>query len=246
MPSVAVDNAREVLGYASTLGASVAGIADLKMVDPLPAYGGVVLRDFRHAVSMAIGLPSAAVEMISADHPGILYAWAYRTANTALDALALKVSALISGRGFRALAIPASMNLDPTQRVGHISHKSMAWAAGLGWIGRNGLLVNPTYGPRLRLVTVLTDMPLACGVPLKCRCGDCRLCVDSCPSKALRYADFETRPTSRESIFEASRCATRLAAMKALLEKQPASAPFAATVCGMCIRSCPVGKPVRG
>ena len=89
-------------------------------------------------------------------------------------------------------------------------------------------------------------MPLACGVPLKCRCGDCRLCVDSCPSKALRYADFETRPTSRESIFEVSRCASRLAAMKALLEKQPASAPFASTVCGMCIHSCPIGKPVRG
>ncbi|HRR55044.1 MAG TPA: hypothetical protein P5290_06840 [Candidatus Methanomethylicus sp.] len=59
MPSVAMDNAREVLGYASALGASAAGIADLKTVEQLPEYGGVALRDFRHAVSMAIGLPDS-------------------------------------------------------------------------------------------------------------------------------------------------------------------------------------------
>jgi len=54
-----MDNAREVLGYASALGASAAGIADLKTVEQLPEYGGVALRDFRHAVSMAIGLPDS-------------------------------------------------------------------------------------------------------------------------------------------------------------------------------------------
>jgi len=243
--SDAEDNAQEVLDYAALLGASVAGIADLRLVDALPAYGGVDLKGFRHAVSMAIGLPSAAVEMIRVDDPGILYAWAYRTANMALDALALKVSSLISGRGFRALAIPASMNLDSDQGIGHISHKSMAWAAGLGWIGRNGLLVNPTYGPRLRLVTVLTDMPLVCGAPTKCQCGDCMLCIKSCPSKALRYVDFEVRPPSREDIFNQSRCASRLAAMKERLAKQPASAAYAVTVCGMCIRACPRGKQGR-
>jgi len=242
LPPDAVDNTRQVLGYAASLGASVAGAADLRTIDPLPSHGGLSLDAFRHAISMAVGLPSSAVESISVDDPGVLYAWAYRTANAALDVLALKVSALISGRGFLALAIPASMNLDQKRGIGHISHKAVAWAAGLGWIGRNGLLVNPTYGPRLRLVTVLTDMPMVCGSPINCRCGDCRLCVDSCPSNALRYVDFDVRPPSREAIFDLQRCASRLNAMKSMLERQQASAPFAATVCGMCIRSCPYGR----
>lgn len=239
------DNAQELLDYTSLLGATTAGIADLKLVHGLKTYGGVNLKDFKYGISIAIGLPSVAMEMIREDDPGILYAWAYKTANVALDAIALKIAALISGRGHLALVIPASMRIDVERQVGHVSHKAVAWAAGIGWIGRNDLLINPTYGSRLRFATVLTDIPLACDAPIKNQCGECRLCIEICPSKALKYLKFEDHPPTREDIFDPSKCAARLTKMKEQFLKQPVLAEYAVSVCGICIRVCPYGKPRR-
>ena len=43
---------------------------------------------------------------------------------------------------------------------GNISHKAVARTEGIGWQGKSLLIVSPQYGPRIRLATVLTDMPL--------------------------------------------------------------------------------------
>ena len=66
-----------------------------------------------------------------------------------------------------------------------------ATSAGLGWIGKNGLLINPDHGPRLSLATVLTDAPLRPDEPIEqCLCGECTLCVEHCPSRAITGADW--------------------------------------------------------
>ena len=233
---------KEILSYATSVGATLAGIADLKLLKDLPTYGGVSLDNFKYAVSVAIALPSYAIEMITVDDPGMLYAHAYRTANLALDSITLKVAGKISGKGYRALAIPASMRVDQKRHLGHVSHKPFAWAAGLGWIGKNGLLINPTYGSRIRLATVLTDMPLKPGKPIDNGCGECRLCVLTCPSKALRYSRFEVRPGSREEIFDADKCYERLVKNKELLAQKHHMVEHAVTICGICIKVCPFGK----
>ena len=233
---------KEILSTAISVGASLAGIADLKLLKDLPVYGGLSLDKFRYAVSVAVALPSYAIEMIREDDPGMLYAHAYRTANLALDSITLKIAAKIFGRGYHALAIPASMRVDQKEHLGHVSHKAFAWAAGLGWIGRNGLLINPIYGSRIRLATVLTDMPLKPGKPMDNGCGECRLCVLICPSKALKYSKFKVRPRSREEIFEASKCYQRLAKNREMLAQRHKMVEHAVTICGMCIKVCPIGK----
>jgi len=58
--------------------------------------------------------------------------------------------------------------------------------AGLGWIGRNNLLVNPQLGSRYRLVTILTDMPLVNDEALNRDCGKCMACLKTCPAKAIK------------------------------------------------------------
>ncbi len=70
----------------------------------------------------------------------------------------------------------------------HISHKAVARMAGLGWQGKSLLLINPEYGPRVRLVTILTDMPLTPDGPVKNRCGACLECVQACPASAIKNA----------------------------------------------------------
>jgi epoxyqueuosine reductase len=62
-----------------------------------------------------------------------------------------------------------------------------AWAvrAGLGWIGKNGMLVNPKLGTFTFIGTLITTLELEPNTPMPNRCGRCRKCVEACPTKAI-------------------------------------------------------------
>ncbi|MGQ9759981.1 MAG: 4Fe-4S double cluster binding domain-containing protein [Candidatus Methanomethylicaceae archaeon] len=235
-------NTEEILSLARSAGAAVAGIADLSLLQNLPVCGDFSLNDFKYAVAIAVPLPNIAVDLIHLEDPGVLYAHAYHVANTLIDSITLRLSGYISGRGFSSLVVPASLTIDPLKEVGHVSHKAFACTAGIGWIGRNGLLINPIYGPRVRLGTVLTDMPLQPGKPMENQCGRCRLCVESCPTRALKFSDFKLHPATRDEIFDPQKCASRLNKFKEAFIKRPHQAAYAAPVCGMCIKVCPIGN----
>ena len=67
-----------------------------------------------------------------------------------------------------------------------ISDKQWARRAGLGWIGRNTLLVNPVLGSYCNIGELVTPSPADCyDTPIENRCGDCRACVAACPNHAL-------------------------------------------------------------
>jgi len=232
----------EILSEAKSAGASLAGVGDLNLLRELPTFGGLSLDKFTCAVSVAVVLPSQVIEMITADDPGILYAWAYKTGNLTLENITFRVASKISGWGYRALVIPPSMRVNHEKEVGHASQKAFAWAAGLGWIGRNALLVTPQYGPRVRLATVLTDMPLRPGEPIKNMCDDCIICVKACPAKALKPVKFKVRPSSREEILDVKRCADRLSKTKEVLASKYSSVDYGVEICGICIKACPYGR----
>ena len=68
-----------------------------------------------------------------------------------------------------------------------LPHKTIATLAGLGWIGKNCLLITPEFGSGVRLASLFTDAPLSCAEPvLESKCGNCTACVDACPGKALK------------------------------------------------------------
>lgn len=62
-----------------------------------------------------------------------------------------------------------------------------AWAvrAGLGWIGRNGMLVNPKLGTFTFIGTLITTLDLEPSRPMKNRCGTCQKCIEACPTGAI-------------------------------------------------------------
>lgn len=66
-----------------------------------------------------------------------------------------------------------------------ILEKALASRAGLGWIGKNTLLINQKFGPWLLLGEIVTDLEIAPDSPVENRCGDCERCVKSCPTSAL-------------------------------------------------------------
>lgn len=78
-----------------------------------------------------------------------------------------------------------------------LAEKSYAQRAGLGWIGRNSLLVNPKYGSMMHLgELVISEVVDQYDVPMSgVGCGTCRACVEACPNGAIR--DNRTIDTRR-------------------------------------------------
>jgi reductive dehalogenase len=114
-----------------------------------------------------------------ANSPGRLASAATGNGYSRMAVTASTLAEFIRGLGFRAL--PAGNGLGPSIPV--------AIDAGLGELGRLGLLVTPKYGPRVRLAKVITDMPLLPDAPIRFGvtefCESCMLCAVDCPSRSI-------------------------------------------------------------
>lgn len=167
-------------------GALLFGVADMENVEKEDfLISRDVIKDLPFGISIGVRLSKKILEEI-VDHPTRLYYHHYRQVNIFLDQLALRISNFIQGEGYNAIPIPASQTIDWKNQRGHLSHKRIGKEAGLGWIGRNNLLVNPEYGAQFRLVTILTDFPLKTDKPMDRDCGDCRKCIEVCPVGAIK------------------------------------------------------------
>jgi len=157
-----------------------------------------------------------------------------------LGSLQKKAEAHFRSGGHRFLCIPPDSDRINGTFVSRLyplfTHKIAATCAGLGWIGRNGLLISPEHGPRLSLATVLTDAPLRPDPPVEeSLCGACRLCMEHCPAGAVTGQDW-CRNSPFPVLVDNERCSAY---------KKKARAAGRKPNCGLCISICPYGRKDR-
>lgn len=207
---------------ANVLGMQALGVADTgPLLQQVPGLFERLPRPFPRAVVMGVRLHDAAVQDVD-DQPTLLYFHNYRQANYALDRAAFAVAGSLQNAGFESLAVPASQLLDRHDLIGHISHKLLGWAAGLGWIGRSTLLVNPRHGARMRYVSVLTDAPLPANAPMDGNCRSCRRCAGACPAGAIHDSRGD---------FDLEACAAKLREFTRIQG-------IGQMICGVCVKAC--------
>ena len=66
-----------------------------------------------------------------------------------------------------------------------VMERDWARLAGLGWTGKNTLLIHPRAGSWFFLAEIILDLELQPGSPIKDHCGTCTRCVDACPTGAI-------------------------------------------------------------
>lgn len=141
-------------------------------------------------------------------------------------AIAVQVAAFIQNLGY-----PARAHIDGNYEV---VCPLVARDAGLGEIGRMGLLMTPELGPRIRLAVVTTDLPLVAGERRHDNamidfCNRCEKCATICPSRAIPFGDRTAIDGVKRWQINQEACFTVWCTF--------------GTDCGRCMQVCPYSHP---
>lgn len=200
------------------------------------------------AISVACALDPASVASL---FQGLTrqYSDGYEKASSFLSLLASELVADLRDKGFEAMSSEdPNLDCEPLIEIedgnpyanssSSLLAKSRVFAAhaGLGWLGKNGLIVTKHYGPAVVLSTTFTNAPFDCSTEVfLSRCGRCTECAQACPVHAINVSKTAALSNIDEMVDTAlceEECHRRT------LERFGK----ASDLCGICIYACPYTK----
>jgi epoxyqueuosine reductase len=225
----------QIKGVARFYGADLVGICE---IDPrwvyshyydreTGAYGALEL-PYRYAIVMGIEMEWAEIR----ESPGFAASAVTALAYSRMAEVSAKVAKYIRSLGYPA--VPSGN--DTTQSI------PLAIDAGLGELGRLGLLLTPEHGARQRICKVYTDLPMAVDQPIDFGmqrfCELCKICAKNCPVQAIPSGERGTEPTSISNRLGLRRWHVDVAKCRLFWAANGSD-------CSNCIRACPWSEERR-
>lgn len=174
-------------------------------------------RGLPYAILIGLAINPRFIKMVN-DNPEYVptYEDEYVQTENRAGLLTEELAAYLIGKGYKALSqsdngLLAENAFDFTTKTSVLPHKTIATLSGYGRIGKNNLFITTEYGAAQCLGSVLTNAPLAVmkhEIQLP-KCGNCNICRDICPQKALKGNSWNTT-VSRDEIVNVYQCVTCL------------------------------------
>jgi len=171
----------EIKEYALKVGADLVGVVSSKAIDAFPKiWVGWTIQEYTKKTTEIMSDAKSVVVLGYHVWDDILEVavrksdkWIY-LGYLPLRIAQMKVIQFLRNKGFKAVSADS------------LSLKKLAQLAGFGNFGKNSLIINPTYGPWIRLAAILTNAELTPDKPFEENlCGNCEECVKACPVGAL-------------------------------------------------------------
>lgn len=187
-----------------------------------PKYGMAISKEHEFAIVLTVEMSYRMLQSAPFGPTVMESAQQYLTSG----AIAIRIAQLI-----RRLGYPARAHIDANYQV---VCPLVARDAGLGEIGRMGLLMTPELGPRVRIAVVSTNLPLLCDAPkpdasVTDFCRNCEKCADACPAQAIPFGEPREINGIQRWQINSEACFTYWCSV--------------GTDCGRCVRVCPYSHP---
>lgn len=199
-------------------------------VEPVEREDGtlVIPRDMQYVIALAFEMDRQAIATSLAGPQAAASGLGY----SRMALVAATLAEFIRGLGYHAL--PCGNNTALSIPI--------AIDAGLGELGRSGLLITPRFGPRVRLAKVFTDLPLAPDRPIsfgvQAYCEVCGRCAQTCPGRAIL-------PRQSARTYAAPTRSNNPGVYKWPVDAEKCQRVWcqAGHDCAVCIRVCPFNRP---
>ncbi len=222
----------KVKGFAHFLGADLVRVGPLNPAfvytnigktqgDPMRIYGAPIGLTHQRAITIALGLDPLLMKCGPVLPMAIEVMKVYNK---------LAMTAKVLAGYIRSLGYPARAHIVSNYQVLCVP---IAIDAGMGELGRHGVMLTKELGSALKMATVTTDLPLVFDPPVDIGadefCRDCKICAVSCPSGAIPFGDKKVVRGVRKWAINSQACFR--------IWKETG------TDCGVCLASCPWTKP---
>lgn len=225
---------KELKSFLLKNGADIIGFSDLKSLDKN------IRESYDYGITIGLKYSKEAI-LNNKNEDLVKYYEEFNSINEKLDNLAILTEDFLKNKGFSSLAkLRDSIEVDKNHST-KLPHKTLATLAGIGWIGKCGLLVTDDFGSAIRIISILTNAQLDTGKPIKTsQCPyTCNICGNVCPGNAIS-GRLWMQGTDRDVFYNADACwkAARKLAMKKLNVDEG--------ICGLCISNCPITQNALG